>query len=102
MTVIAILQARLSSTRLPGKVLKNIVGKPMLQHQIERTQHANFVDKIIVATSDQTEDDAIELLCDKLNVACFRGGLNDVLDRYYHAANQFNAEHIVRLTGYCP
>ncbi len=102
MSVNVILQARFSSTRLPGKVLKNIVLKPMLALQIERIKRAKLVDKIIVATSIEQDDDVIANLCKKLDVTCFRGNLNDVLDRFYHAAKAFPSEHIVRLTGDCP
>ena len=102
MKVNVILQARFSSTRLPGKVLKNIVNKPMLALQIERIRAAKLIDNIIVATSTKQDDDAIANLCEKLNVTCFRGNLNDVLDRFYCAAQQFPSNHIVRLTGDCP
>ncbi|PCH97334.1 MAG: spore coat protein [Gammaproteobacteria bacterium] len=102
MIVNVILQARFSSTRLPGKVLKKIVNKPMLALQIERIQTAKFIDKIIVATSLGKEDDDIALLCESLGVYCFRGSLDDVLDRFYQTAKQFPCDHIVRLTGDCP
>ncbi len=102
MSVNVILQARLSSTRLPGKVLKSIVNKPMLALQIERIKLAKSINKIIVATSNEQDDDAIALLCEGLNIPCFRGDLNDVLDRFYHAAEKYPSEHIVRLTGDCP
>lgn len=102
MSVTAILQARTSSTRLPNKVLLPILGKPMLALQIERTLRANLIDTLVVATSDQAADDPIELLCDQLNVACFRGNLEDVLDRFYQAAKAYPAEHIVRMTADCP
>jgi spore coat polysaccharide biosynthesis protein SpsF len=100
--VLAILQARISSTRLPEKVLKQILGKPMLQHQIERLFAVKRIDKLIVATSDDPSDNPLEELCSKLGVTCFRGSLNDVLDRYYQAAKPWNCEHVVRLTGDCP
>jgi len=100
--IIAIIQARTSSTRLPNKVLKTIVGKPMLQLQIERVKQSKLIEKVIVATSINSEDNAIEKLCQQLNTSCFRGELNDVLARYYYCAIQEKAEHIVRLTGDCP
>jgi len=102
MSIIVILQARMSSTRLPNKVLKLIANKPMLQLQIERIQQAKLIDKIIVATSKQSEDDAISQLCEQLDITCYRGSLSNVLDRFYQVANKFNARHIVRLTGDCP
>jgi spore coat polysaccharide biosynthesis protein SpsF (cytidylyltransferase family) len=100
--IIGILQARFSSTRLPGKVLKEILGIPMLQLQLERLQRVKRIDLLVVATSNDSSDDPIEDLCKNLNIACFRGSLNHVLDRYYHAAVQYKAKHIVRLTGDCP
>jgi spore coat polysaccharide biosynthesis protein SpsF len=102
MSVNAILQARFSSTRLPGKVLKKIVNKPMLALQIERVKESKLIDKIIVATSIEQSDDAIAALCEKLAIPCFRGNLNDVLDRFYQTAKSFPSNHIVRLTGDCP
>lgn len=102
MKINVILQARFSSTRLPGKVLKNIVNKPMLALQIERIKGAKRIDNIIIATSTEQDDDAIANLCKQLDVTCFRGNLNDVLDRFYCAAEKFPSDHIVRLTGDCP
>lgn len=100
--ILAILQARVSSTRLPGKVLKPIVGRPMLARQIERLGRMRRVEKLIVATSQDSSDDPIEKLCREVGVNCFRGSLNDVLDRYYWAAKPYDPQHVVRLTGDCP
>jgi spore coat polysaccharide biosynthesis protein SpsF len=102
MTVNAILQARMSSTRLPGKVLKTILGKPMLVHLIERLKRAKLIDEIIVATSNCNSDDEIERLCQSIGIKCFRGSLHDVLARYYQASLSNPSEHIVRVTGDCP
>lgn len=102
MTVNAILQARMSSTRLPGKVLKPILGKPMLVHQIDRIKRSTLIDEIIVATSDHSSDDEIESLCKSLEIKCIRGSLHDVLARYYQASLAYPSEHIVRVTGDCP
>lgn len=98
----AIIQARLSSSRLPGKVLKPILGRPMLELQLERIQRIEGLDNVIVATSDRDEDTAIADLCTKLGVSCFRGDLDDVLARFYHCAKENKLEHIIRLTGDCP
>jgi len=103
MTLItAIIQARMSSTRLPNKVLKTIVGKPMLALQIERIKQSKLINKIIVATSTQTADDDIAQLCKTLNIDCFRGSLTDVLARYYQCTDKYPTDHIVRLTADCP
>jgi glutamate-1-semialdehyde 2,1-aminomutase len=102
MNTLAILQARFSSSRLPGKVLKPIMGMPMLALQVERVLKSKMIDQLIVATSTDPEDDAIELLCLQINIPCFRGSLNDVLDRFYQAARPWQLTQIVRLTGDCP
>ncbi|MBI5683049.1 MAG: aminotransferase class III-fold pyridoxal phosphate-dependent enzyme [Deltaproteobacteria bacterium] len=102
MVILAILQARVSSTRLPGKVLKNIINKPMLLRQIERVRRAKLIDKIIVATSLDLTDNPIEMLCKENDIAYYRGSLDDVLDRFLNAAKPYNPDHIVRLTGDCP
>lgn len=100
--ILAILQARLSSTRLPGKVLKPILGVPMLLRQIERVRRARGIERLVLATSDDPSDDAIEKLCHENDIECFRGSLNDVLDRFYQAAKDRNPDYVVRLTGDCP
>lgn len=102
MKILAIIQARVSSTRLPNKVLLPIVGKTMLEHQIDRLKWSKTIQKIVVATSSNNSDDAIEKLCKEINVSCFRGSLDDVLDRYYSAAIKYSPDHIVRITGDCP
>jgi len=100
--VVAILQARTSSTRLPGKVLKPILGRPMLALQLERLRRCTRLDLVVVATSDQPDDDSVAELCEAEGTTCFRGSLDDVLDRFYRCALTYNAEHVVRLTGDCP
>lgn len=103
MNVLAILQARVSSSRLPNKVLAPILGRPMLAHQIERLKRAGTVDALVVATSDDASDDVLAALCAELGVACHRGSLDDVLARFAGAYAAFGpAEHVVRLTGDCP
>ena len=99
---IAILQARMSSTRLPAKVLKPILGKPMLARQIERIRRAQTIERLVVATSDQPDDDAIAALCRQVDVGCFRGSRDDVLARFVGTAERYPAAQIVRLTGDCP
>ncbi|MBF0369957.1 MAG: glycosyltransferase family protein [Magnetococcales bacterium] len=101
-SVLAILQARTSSSRLPGKVLRPLLGQPMLQRQIERIQRASLLDGLLVATSLKPEDDGVAKLCQETGLPCFRGSLEDVLDRYYQAACRHEPTHVVRLTGDCP
>lgn len=101
--MLTILQARMSSTRLPGKVLMPLAGAPMLARQIERVRRAKSIGTLVVATSDNPSDDPLVLLCRSLQVACFRGPLHDVLGRYRGAARRFGpSENVVRLTGDCP
>ena len=92
----------MSSTRLPGKVLKTLLGKPMLYRQIERILKSKRIDDLIIATSTSGDDDQIERLCSEINVKCFRGSLDDVLDRFYKAALPYKPDFIIRLTGDCP
>ncbi len=100
--IVAIVQARVSSTRLPGKVLKPILGRPMLELQLERLSRMTSADRLLVATSDHRSDDQLTTLCRQNAMPCFRGSLDDVLDRYYQAALEAEAEHVIRLTGDCP
>jgi len=92
----------MSSTRLPGKVLKKVDGLPLLLHQVRRVTKAKMVDKILIATSISAQDDKIEELCKKNKIEYFRGPENDVLSRYYECAKKFSAEIIIRLTADCP
>jgi spore coat polysaccharide biosynthesis protein SpsF len=100
--IVAIVQARMGSSRLPGKVLREIAGKPMLVHVLERASAVRSIDQVVVATTTEASDNAIENLCLEKGYACFRGNLHDVLDRFYQAAKQFHADVIVRLTADCP
>lgn len=99
---VAIIQARMQSERLPGKVMKKVLKKPLLGYMLERIQACQFLDEIVVATSTLSVDDLIADYCEKKGVACFRGSEQDVLDRYYHAALEYEADIIVRLTADCP
>jgi spore coat polysaccharide biosynthesis protein SpsF len=92
----------MSSSRFPGKVLKPLLGRSMLEWQIERILRCKRIDQLVVATSLNLEDDAIEAMCNRLGIYCFRGDLENVLDRFYQAAKKYNPNHIVRLTGDCP
>lgn len=100
--IIAVLQARLSSSRLPGKVLKPILDQPMLALQIERIKRSQLIDQLVVATSTSPEDEQISKLCQEIEVVSFRGSLDDVLERVYQAAKPYSPTYLVRLTGDCP
>lgn len=102
MTVVGIVQARMDSSRLPGKVLEEIAGDLMLSHVVRRTLQMRLVDETVVATSETSADDVIAALCDNAGWYCFRGSEADVLDRYVQAARAYNADHIVRVTADCP
>ncbi len=100
--VVAIIQARMGSSRLPGKSLAEIEGHPMLWHVIQRVQRATLVDRVVVATSTAPGDDAIEKMCRENDVPCYRGSENDVLDRFYAAARAEKSAQVVRITADCP
>ena len=89
----------MGSTRLPGKTLIDICGKPFLEHIVGRMQKSRKLDNLVVATTTKREDDAISELCHGLNIVCFRGSEGDVLDRYYQCAKAHNANIIVRITA---
>lgn len=100
--IVCIIQARMGSSRLPGKVLKNICGRPMLGWVVERASQSQLISKVVVATTINSCDDPIEEFCNTSGYACFRGSEFDVLDRYYQSAKVFRAEIVVRLTADCP
>lgn len=100
--VVAIIQARMAASRLPGKVLADLGGQPVLAWVVRRAQRAKGIDQVVVATSVAAEDDVVAAFCKEQGYACTRGSLHDVLDRYVEAARQFDAQIIVRLTGDCP
>jgi len=102
MSSVAIVQARLGSTRLPGKVLKKVVDKPMIEILLMRLSQSKELDSIVVATSDQPCDDDLYNFVESLGFKCTRGSNTDVLGRYLEAAKIINAETIIRITGDCP
>ena len=99
--ILAIVQARCSSSRLPGKVLQPILGKPMILHELERLKRSRCIDRIVLATSCDSSDDALAETVGSV-VDVYRGSLDDVLDRYYQCAQQMSGTTIVRITGDCP
>lgn len=101
--VICIIQVRMWSTRLPGKVLKEIDGKPMLQYLLDRVTKSTLIDKLVVATSDESTDDVIVQFCEKYGVESFRWSHNNLLERYYRCLQEYEGyDYVVRITGDCP
>lgn len=97
-----IIQARMGSSRFPGKVLKPIRGHSLLEIQQMRIKSSELVDEIVIATTTNPEDDAIEKFCIEKNIHYYRGSDWDVLDRYYQASKTFNPTNVIRLTSDCP
>lgn len=102
MKIAAIIEARMSATRLPGKVMMTILGKPVLELIIERIKKVNLINEIVVATTLVREDNVIEVLCKKLRVQCFRGSNEDVLGRVLLAAKSIKADIIVEILADSP
>src|SRR5215213_10602776 len=100
--VTAIIQGRMTSSRLPGKILADIAGQPMLQRVFIRTTRAATVTETIFATTTDPLDDPVAEYCDFSRIPFTRGSLYDVLDRYYQAAKQAKADYVVRITADCP
>jgi len=100
--LIAVVQSRMGSTRLPGKVMKPICGKPMLLLMLERLSHAKMIDEIVVATTTNKNDDVIAELAQKNGYSVFRGSEFDCLDRHYRAAAEFGAQYVAKITPDCP
>ena len=99
---VIIVQARMTSTRLPGKILMDLAGRPLLEQQLRRLQRCGHADEIMVATTTNRDDDPIVDLVKKLGMSWFRGSENDVLSRYLGAARQARADLVVRITSDCP
>ena len=102
MKTVAIIQARMGSTRMPGKVMVDIGGRSMLERVILRTRRASLVAEVAVATTIASEDDVLVAACEELDVPVVRGSTEDVLDRYREAARILGADPIVRITSDCP
>ena len=99
---VAIVQARLGSTRLPGKVLLDLAGQPMLARVFHRVRRAGLLDEVVIATTTEPGDDPLAALCAARGWPCFRGSQDDVLDRYYRAAIEHRADLVVRVCSDCP
>jgi spore coat polysaccharide biosynthesis protein SpsF len=102
MKTVAFIQARMSSSRFPGKVLAPLADQPMIVFMVERARRARRVDEVVVVTSTDSSDDALAEVLARHSIPCFRGDLADVLKRFHDAAVRYDATHIVRLTGDCP
>jgi spore coat polysaccharide biosynthesis protein SpsF len=102
MKIVAMIQARMTSSRLPGKIMADVAGQPMLHYVVGRALKASTIDLVTVATTDRGTDDIVVRFCKDAGIAVFRGSEQDVLDRYYQAAKSFEADTIVRLTADCP
>jgi spore coat polysaccharide biosynthesis protein SpsF len=100
--IVAIIQGRMSSSRLPGKILADIAGQPMLTRVFTRTSRATSLDDVIFATTTDASDDPVAEYCDFSGMPFTRGSLYDVLDRYYQTAEQAQADYVVRITADCP
>lgn len=98
----AIVQARMNSKRLPNKVLRELAGKPMLWHIINRISFSNYIEKIVIAAADTEEDRIIVEFAKEYGIEVFTGSENDVLDRFYNTAKKFNLDPIVKISGDCP
>ena len=102
MRTAAFIQARIGSTRLPGKVLADLAGRPVLEHVVRRVVAVPEIDQVAIVTSDLQRDDQIEALCEALDIACVRGSETDVLERFQKAAELLKPVNVVRVTGDCP
>ncbi len=100
--IIAIVQARMGSSRLPGKILMPIQEKPMLRHIVERLNSVNAINEVVIATSDLSQDDPVDEMASEHKISCFRGSEIDVLKRIHDAAELYQANHVIRFTGDCP
>jgi spore coat polysaccharide biosynthesis protein SpsF len=99
MKIVAIIQARINSSRLPNKVLLDLSGKSLLEHVVLRLKPSKKINKIVVATTTRLHDDQIKDLCKRLEIDCYRGSENNVLERYFEASEFFKADIIIRITA---
>jgi spore coat polysaccharide biosynthesis protein SpsF len=102
MKIATIIQTRMASTRLPGKVLMTVVGKTFLELLLERVKHSKHITETVIATTTNHKDDVLYDFCKQKGIKVFRGSENDVLDRYYQTAKEFKVDVVVRITSDCP
>ncbi|MDD2962897.1 MAG: glycosyltransferase family protein [Bacteroidales bacterium] len=102
MRIIAFIQARMSSTRLPGKIMLPLLGQPLLLRMVHRVANSKYCNAVVVITSTQFHDDVVEKLCFENNVNCFRGEPEDLLDRHYKAAIAYQADVVIKIPSDCP
>ncbi len=102
MKIVAVIQVRMGSTRLPGKVMKEVVGKPILELLIERLRYSRLINQIVIATTELKRDDVISNLSKRLSISCFRGSEDDVMGRVLGALRQYEADIGVEIFGDCP
>jgi len=103
--IFALLQARTDSTRLPRKVLRDILKKPMIIHQLERTTKSKYIDKLLLLTSEENSDDELSRVVENYGFIVYRGNKNNVLERFFKSVEKYNLSNddiLVRLTGDCP
>ena len=100
--IVVIIQARMGSTRLPGKILLDVEGKTVLERVVERTRLAKTIGRVVVAIPDDASNDELAKFCEDKGIEFFRGSESDVLDRYYQAAKSVHAAHVARITSDCP
>ena len=100
--IVTVIQARSGSSRLPGKVMMDVLGKPLLIRMVERVQRAKLAGPIVIATTTEPGDDIIEKLCESEGLLCYRGSRDDLLDRHYRAGKMHNADAVVKIPSDCP
>lgn len=100
--IVTVIQARSGSTRLPGKVMMDILGRPLLLRMVERVQRAALAGTIVIATTTESSDDVIEKLCEQEGLNCYRGNRDDLLDRHYQTGLLYHADAVVKIPSDCP
>jgi spore coat polysaccharide biosynthesis protein SpsF len=102
MVIVGAIQARMGSTRLPGKVLAPILGRPMAWRIFERARHSKHLDQVVIATTTEPSDDELVRFAEQNNIGCYRGRVDDIVERLCSTAQRFQADVLVRIWGDCP